>query len=457
MIEQTIISLQTLAHAFGQTYNLPLPLWLFLFGGAATVIVSFMLANILIGRKPDTGDQLKSINKTIPINTIKVASLVSAVIYGVLIIGGVIGDQSLINNISPTIFWVVLFVAFAHVSVLLGNIWQFINPFNAILDGLEYIAGNKFEAMYAYPKKLRYIPAVVVYFILIWLETISGGWGIVPINLSVILFTYGIVTILGVALYGRDAWLRYGDFFSIFFELFGRISVFKYIGNKIYVRPLFVGLLEKSKKSLAFLLFVLFMLSSTAFDGLRETAIYDSFIRFLANAPATAMIGRSAIDTVVLLVSPFAFFAIYWVCIFAMRRIVKSKYSVMELAIRFSSSLIPIAIAYNIAHYFTVVLIQGQLIFKLASDPFGLGWNLSHTASYTINTGIISAASVWYIQIALIIAGHIAAVYLAHLIALKTFASNRQALLSQYPMLALMVIYTMTSLWIISQSITSTT
>src|SRR5680860_1197323 len=148
MIEQTITSLQTLAHAFGQTYNLPLPLWLFLFGGAATVIVSFMLANILVGRKPDTGGQLKSINKTISINTIKVASLVSAIIYGLLIIGGVIGDQSLINNISPTIFWVVLFVAFAHVSVLLGNIWQFINPFNAILDGLEFIAGKKFEAMY---------------------------------------------------------------------------------------------------------------------------------------------------------------------------------------------------------------------------------------------------------------------------------------------------------------------
>jgi hypothetical protein len=119
----------------------------------------------------------------------------------------------------------------------------------------------------------------------------------------------------------------------------------------------------------------------------------------------------------------------------------------------FAYSLIPIALAYNIAHFITLLLIQGQLIIPLASDPFGYGWNLLGTEGYQINIGVINARILWYLSVGLIVVGHIMAVYLAHLISLRTFQDRATAISSQYPMLMLMVIYTVVSLWTIAQPI----
>jgi hypothetical protein len=116
-------------------------------------------------------------------------------------------------------------------------------------------------------------------------------------------------------------------------------------------------------------------------------------------------------------------------------------------------SLVPIAVAYQVAHYYTLLLVQGQGIIQHVSDPFGWGWDLFGTAGYSIAPGLIGAAFVWYSQVALIVAGHVVAVYLAHLVALRLFEDPGRALRSQFPMLALMILYTVFSLWIISQPI----
>jgi hypothetical protein len=116
-------------------------------------------------------------------------------------------------------------------------------------------------------------------------------------------------------------------------------------------------------------------------------------------------------------------------------------------------SLVPIAIAYQVAHYYTYLLIQGQAIIYHLSDPFGWGWDLFDTAGYEIRVGVISAAFVWYSQVVLIVAGHVLAVYLAHVISLRFFGSPELALKSQLLMLVLMILYTIFSLWIISQPI----
>ncbi len=115
-------------------------------------------------------------------------------------------------------------------------------------------------------------------------------------------------------------------------------------------------------------------------------------------------------------------------------------------------SLVPIAVAYQVAHYYTLLLVQGQLIVGRASDPFGWGWNLFGTAAFQPRYGILGAGYVWYSQVALIVAGHVV-VYLAHLISLRLLGDPRRALWSQMPMLDLMVLYTVSSLWILAQPI----
>ena len=96
-----------------------------------------------------------------------------------------------------------------------------------------------------------------------------------------------------------------------------------------------------------------------------------------------------------------------------------------------------------------------QYLVPLASDPMGLGWDLFGTVNYFVRPGWVDARVVWNVSVAAIVVGHVAAVYLAHLQALQEFTDRRAALRSQYPMLGLMVGYTMLSLWIIAQPIVS--
>ena len=97
--------------------------------------------------------------------------------------------------------------------------------------------------------------------------------------------------------------------------------------------------------------------------------------------------------------------------------------------------------------------IQGQYIIPLASDPFGVGWDLLGTAGYRVNIAVVNAKFVWYVAVAAIVLGHIASVYIAHGISVRRGGDRSLALRGQYPMLVLMVFYTATSLWIIAQPI----
>ena len=124
---------------------------------------------------------------------------------------------------------------------------------------------------------------------------------------------------------------------------------------------------------------------------------------------------------------------------------------IIRLMAVFAYSLLPIAIAYHVAHFFTLLVIQGQLIVPLASDPFGYGWDLFGTVDYRVNIGLIDARFAWFLGVSAIVVGHIVAVYIAHVIALRVFHNRKEAIRSQYPMLGLMVIYTVVSLWILAQ------
>ena len=124
------------------------------------------------------------------------------------------------------------------------------------------------------------------------------------------------------------------------------------------------------------------------------------------------------------------------------------------MAKAFVFSLIPIALAYNFAHFLSFLLIQGQQIIPLVSDPFGVGWDLFGTADYVINIRITNARFIWFFSVAVIVVGHMLAVYLAHVRAMVLYGKRSLVFKSQLPMLGLMVFYTTVSLWIISRPIT---
>ena len=165
----------------------------------------------------------------------------------------------------------------------------------------------------------------------------------------------------------------------------------------------------------------------------------------------------TVIGSVGILTSPAVFVLVYLLFARWMARAAGDMLSTGTVTRILVLSLVPIAIAYHLAHYFMYLLIQGQLMIRLASDPLGFGWNLFGTARYRPDIGIVGARFAWYTAVIAIVFGHIIAVYVAHAVALREFPDERAALRSQIPMLVLMVGYTMVSLWIIAQPIVETT
>ncbi|MGH3995197.1 MAG: hypothetical protein ACRDSN_22370, partial [Pseudonocardiaceae bacterium] len=126
--------------------------------------------------------------------------------------------------------------------------------------------------------------------------------------------------------------------------------------------------------------------------------------------------------------------------------------SARELAAAFAHSLAPIALVYAAAHYVSFLLLQGQAIIPLLSDPLGDGSDLFGTASSTIDYGLIAGSTFWYIQVGFVVIGHVAALMLAHDRAIAIYDNPKVAFRSQYWMLGVMVGFTTLALWLLSEA-----
>ena len=188
--------------------------------------------------------------------------------------------------------------------------------------------------------------------------------------------------------------------------------------------------------------FVVLVLAGVAYDGLHETPRWLELVRI---TPLTQTSG--------LFLLPLVFLAVYLGFVKLSQLFGGGTGRLGRFAAAYVYSLVPIAVVYQVAHYFSYLLIQGQVIIRLLSDPLGWGWDLFGTAGYEVNVDVIGADTVWYLQVALIVVGHVIAVYLAHLVALRLFEDRRRAVLSQLSILALMILYMVFSLWILSQPI----
>jgi hypothetical protein len=143
------------------------------------------------------------------------------------------------------------------------------------------------------------------------------------------------------------------------------------------------------------------------------------------------------------------FLVAYWLACAATARIVGDR-AAGAIARLFVLTLVPIAIAYSVAHYFHYLLVQGQLIIPLLSDPLGRRWDLFGTASYYPDIGLLDARFVWNLALASIVAGHVISIWLAHRVALREFGARSRAMAASVPLTVLMVIYTVVSLLIVA-------
>ena len=125
-----------------------------------------------------------------------------------------------------------------------------------------------------------------------------------------------------------------------------------------------------------------------------------------------------------------------------------------NLAAYFVFSLVPISLAYHVAHYFPFLFIGGQYAIPVISDPLGAGWDLFGTADYQVDITLISPLLQWTVAVAAVVIGHVVSLYIAHVFAMRLYDNARLALRGQFPMVIFMIGYTMLSLWILAQPIT---
>jgi hypothetical protein len=452
------------AHAFGQRYDLPLPLDFFLAGGAAVVLLSFVVAVVILRPAGDRAWQwvLPPLPQWLRATARSTLTVLGVFLFMLVLFAGYFGKQDPSENIAPVLVWVLWWVGLLLVTALIGNLWPTLDPWSTIWRQARSWLGRPLPSPAEGSAPWGAWPAVVMYFVFAWLE-LASDFGELPRDLALLVLLYSVGTWTGMALFGANRWRAGADPFSRVFCLFGRFAPFsRNTVGQLTLRLPGAGLLGNHPRTLGEITFVLLVLATVTFDGLSETPPWNSAVVWLAHSPAwrpaLLWLGDWNVDllmtakTLGLLLTPLIFFAIF-AAVCHLSALIGGGVSGRQAMRAFALSFLPIAIAYHAAHYLSYLLLAGQLAIPLASDPFGWGWDLFGTSGRAIDLGVISMKSVWYIALVSIVTGHVISVMLAHIEALRLFPTRRAALLSQLPMLVLMVAFTSTSLWILSQPI----
>src|SRR5262245_45072533 len=448
------------AHGFGQRYDLPLPLSLYFTGACVAIVVTFLIVGLFVRDVPRSQTYPRLDLSAYSLGAIALPGVAFALrfcgvaIFIITIVAGFRGQSDPYRNIAPTLVWTIWWVGLAYVCAFVGNLWALLNPWKTIFESVEVIyRGLTNRAALSlglpYPRKLGAWPAFVLLLMFSWIELIYPSPA-VPLDIAWLAIGYSVLTFLGMFAFGREVWLQHGEVFSLVFGTFARFAP----TEECALRPFGAGLLDSRGVSTSMMAFVLLLLSTVLFDGVLGTPEWGNLEGALASSlPGLGDTASMLIRTIGLIAFWLIFFAAYVAMSALMAAVTERRLSPVEMARTFAFTLVPIAIGYHLAHYLTFLLIQGQYIIPLASDPFGFGWNLFGTAGYRINIAIVGARFAWFAALTAILAGHIAAVYLAHLKAMQTFDVRRAALQSQVPLTALMVVYTFVSLSILAEPI----
>lgn len=438
------------AHGFGMRYDLPLPLDYFIVGGAAAVFFTFVVAALFLRPRSDPASYPTLKMPGIPYAGTILRAL-GVIAFSVTILAGFFGAPSPYKNISVVMVWVIGWVGIAFASALIGNVWVYLNPWSTLFAWAE--RAGKISLDLPYPSWLGAWPAVASLFVFAWLEINWSGSGI-PLNVAIALTAFSILTWTGMVLFGRATWAQNGGMFVMIFALFARFAIFEIRDGAVRLRPPVVGLLASRPASFSEIVFVILILATVTYDGFTETELFQSAaLALFSHLQGLGTIAVPIVSTIGLVSFPFFFVVAYYGVMVLVRWSGGNHGPLGMVSGTLVYSLVPIAIAYHLAHYMSLLVFEGQNAIALISDPFGFGWNLFGTAHYRVDITVMNAEFLWFFSVAVIVIGHIAAVYLAHAEAMRLFATRQAALVSQLPMLVLMVGYTMLSLWIVAQPI----
>jgi hypothetical protein len=449
-----------LAHGIGSVRDLPVPTTFFYTTAAFVLVVSFAALGALWTRplleRHREGRRLPGpLQSLLLARGLRVAVQALAVgLFGLTFASALFGTTVELRNWAPTFVYVVFWVGVPVLSVLLGNVWRVLSPWRALADLAVWaieLGGRQARPILSAPAPFGRYPAAAALFAFVALE-LTHPSPAAPRTLAVAIALYTYWALAGMALYGREAWTRQGEGFAVAFELLSRLAPFARREQALVVRWPLTGLAGADRTRGA-LVFLAVMIGSTSFDGFSRTSFWQDLVadvrgRYADESIRVLDLVTTTVNLAGLTAFVLAVVVTYVAAVESARLLVHAPRSLVP---DFVLPLVPIAFAYLVAHYFSLLVIQGQFIVPLASDPFGRGWNLLGGASFSPDLTIVSPETVWYVQVVALTLGHVAGLAVAHDRAVALFRDRGDALRSQYPVLALMVLYTVGGLWLLSQ------
>jgi hypothetical protein len=456
-----------LLHGFGPRYDLPISRWLYFLAAGFVVVISFVLVVIFAGDQVGT-KAIQYPRRAVAWLTAAgrspwprgVGGTIGVLALAAVVVCGFFGNQRRPDlNPAEYIVWIYFWAATVILSGLVGNLWYLLNPWAAIYDAVDRFA--RFRPAFKLPN-VGVWPAVLLYLSFACLE-LTSGMSNRPWFVAIAASAYTFLTLAGMVLFGRDAWLGHCEAFTVLFDIVGRFGPVEAERDEsgrittVYVRPWGVGLLKPGPAGWDRVVFVILMLSTLAFDGILATPAWQDFD--IALEPIWLPLGSLGfffVRTVGMLLLTITFLLVFVAFMQLVMYFGSRKVDLTTTVTTFALTLVPIALVYNAAHNYSYVTVQSQVLIPLLNDPLGKGWNLlPAVAHYQVSFALAQAAIVWYAQVILIVLGHVVAVYLSHLRAGERFRTAQRALLSQYPMLVLMVAYTVVSLSILAAPTTA--
>lgn len=425
------------AHGVGSRADLPLPIWLFAYSAAAALAVSFVALRVLWPR-PRLAAASGGRPLPRPVDTMAqvvgiVARAVVLALFLTTVVAAFFGVDSVARNMAPTAFYVVFWVGMQVVSAVFGDVWSRVNPIRTIAVGVDRISGNDPDTDTSTGIWASHWPAAAGLLAFHWLELAYFDPGsIVPVSLF--LGLYSGAMLIGATVFGAG-WLRVGDGFGVLFSLLAALApLYRDDDGRLRLRAPFSGLstVEPRRGTLGV---VLVILGGTSFDGVTRTQFWDDIVGSRREWALTVT------NTIGLLLTIATVAVLFLVACRLVAMLAGDDDGTYEQAWRWVPSLVPIVLAYSIAHYFSLLVFEGQAFVALLSDPLGEGWDLFGTASNLIDFTVVSPNQIAYVQVGAIVGGHVAGVVAAHDRSVELFP-EKIAVRSQYPMLAVMIAYT---------------
>jgi hypothetical protein len=448
------------AHAFDiGREDAPISIWVAASAAAGVLVLSFIALSIAWRTTRFEHDPWRPLPRAVSrvlINrpTEALCGAAGVGLLGVVVWSGLYGTQAPPENFSVTFVFITFWLGGVLASVLVGNVYRAFNPWRALARlgtaALNLVTARRLSPPLSYPKRLGRWPAAVGLVAFVWLELISGanGAGVTGHHTAVATLIYTGYNLGGMALFGIEPWVSNAEVFSVYFGMFSELSAVEVRDARLGVRRPISGASGWAKVP-GSVAVVVVTIGTTVFDGAHEQVlqhpIADVFQRFMRLGLTLAPATRIA-DTLFLGLTIAAVAGIFWAGVQGMRTVDGSP-RLSVLGARFAHSLIPIGLAYLIAHYFSYFFYgeQGQFSY-LISNPLGTG------TTGQIYLTALSTTLVWYVQVGALVTGHVTGLVLAHDKAIAVYGGIRRASLSQRWMLVVMVAFTCVGLYLVSRA-----